>query len=1449
MKKIQAVKVRIAIFIFLIVLAIALVVPTHKRLVTFADGFVGVLSNQLEQNTGLKLSYSSLSPSVLSTFSISDIKLSDKDDKTVISINKTKVNYNIIDLLKKNLQKGIHNITIDGISLDVDRIVEIIQLVEKKETETTFDYKQIKTKIPGLVKLKNISLNYDNSQVAAELLFKEISINNNSKRENLSFVLDSRLYANLLGLNKKFSGNLLINGTIPDSFENSLVNFKFDNLTDGTYKLSNLNLMATYAHSKLDIHTIQTVNPISITAGYDVVSGLASAEIKAEKLSPLSVISSNQKKLDSLKNILVDTDTKLYCDVFEKQMNYSSQGQFYLPDSVFHNGLEVSYELAGNEKELDLQYLDLNGTDCSANVNLTYLFETMQVSGFAELPYLILPDGKTISTELYIDPLDKGFLAFSPQIFMGDKALTALQLSFMPQPDSYDFVVETFDYTHADKAEPGQIKLDGSFLPNNSYIQGGVSLNSLYMDSIVEFAEQFVDNATYEKISSVKDFVSDYMFSGDIYLSTDLKSLSFSMPYLLLANTSKDNQFIMLAANGNDQSIQLNQLSFISGKYALQASGSVDRNPGTKDLFFVTDINADSVPYHFSGSIMPEVITVTGDYGTDVEVRLASKNNMSGHANLKDLPFSFQGTSIILSTQADFTYDLENGPAVAIKQLEVEEASAESAVSPKLMLSGNVTKYGAQIDSIAYTDFYSALEGTADVMVNINEGIFDSVGLLMNLKNPLSEEAISMDATISNPEHLSFVAESLKDSLYINSQVQIHNFGLNRFATQKNDNNLLSLSLFASGTINHPYVALSIEDFSYIMAGNFFKTWGSLTLEDKLLSINNLGIDFQGMKTNDITATFSLENFEGSANGSFEAVCDGKDVYVPIDLSVTNTVLKPGKLLPESTLITISSKEVGGPFIKKGFGFDISALYADGNFTLFSSDNLGLFGNFYSDGSMSMSINSLDKVKMTITGVMNKNETNIKLGNIFVDLEHAFSFFDFDETVLVDGGTLTGSVSILNSLDDPILKGALMVENPEARLPSLIPRRITAPKTLITVINNEIRIHDTEYFVRGSNSAYVGAIVYMNKWNVDHTEATVKTKGKNPVAIRMANPAFVLSGDVVCNLKFYLEGMDMDATGTIFAEGVTLNSTLGQLTGASEEMNNGGIVRTDLDILLGNHAVLNFDPLLRCVFVPNTHIGLKMDTETNQYEIDGLLAIKSGDIAYLNRSFYIKEGSIKFSKSDFANPQVTITAETRERDERGENVRIILSAENQYLLNFTPKFSSVPAKSENEIRQLLGQIVVADADSAANFLLSAGDYALQSAIVRKAENKLREVLNFDIFSMRTNVLQNTLNLSASGNLSRETLTIGNFLDNSTVYVGKYLGSSLYLDAMIHFSFEDTFARDISTAGNLVFQPEFGLEMESPFGNIRWNVAPDINALLNNQFVPSSSVTLSWKHSF
>ena len=71
----------------------------------------------------------------------------------------------------------------------------------------------------------------------------------------------------------------------------------------------------------------------------------------------------------------------------------------------------------------------------------------------------------------------------------------------------------------------------------------------------------------------------------------------------------------------------------------------------------------------------------------------------------------------------------------------------------------------------------------------------------------------------------------------------------------------------------------------------------------------------------------------------------------------------------------------------------------------------------------------------------------------------------------------------------------------------------------------------------------------------------------------------------------------------------------------------------------------------------------------------------------------------------------------------------------------------------------------------------------------------------DIFSFRTQFFQEALKqVFGSGNSSVNdqgiALDPGNFFNNTTVYIGKYLGSALYVDAMLHISMPNKKVYDI-----------------------------------------------------
>ncbi len=1454
-------RVRSYIMIFLALLALAISAPVKKTIMRNVNSRIEAFTSLLYEKTGLTISYEKLSPSILSNFYIRGIKLYDGENQ-LLFIDKTKINYSILNLLRGNLQKGVSSIVVDGITIDID---ELITLKDKLNIimNNNFNFAEIKKMIPGSIKLKNINLEYNENNARVFLAVKNISVSNPVKKNTVDIQASVNLDAHIKGLMQKLdsqvtairniTGKIDLSGSITEDFNGSQMNLKIKNLTDGTYKLNQLSLHADYDTGRIDIHTIQAVNPISLGLYYNFNSGDVNAQLRMDGLTPTSLLTVNSRQLKTvqLQKLKIYTDTIVKSNVKEKTLNYITDTRVLLPDT------EIKVSLFGDEKKAELTNLSVEGSECTAAAKLSFVYLTKQLSGYIEIPEVKLPNGKTISTELYFDPLEEGFMAFSPQLFIGDRALTALQLTAIPQTDSYDLSFEAYDYSHIEESDPGMFRFEGSYLNASNYLQTNITLSSLYLDSIALLAAQILPEEQAERIERYQTNLEPYLLSGDVYAATDFSTFSYNVPYVLLANSRKDNQALMLAVNGNDTSITLNQLSLILGKYALEASASVEKAPDSSDFFFVADVNTDSIPYHFTGTLIQNTCSISGDYGTDIEIRYNSKNDFSGHAFLKSFPIKILDNSIIFTTSTEFQCDEINGPSVKLENLEVEGTGSGISVNPKVVLSGNATRYGVAIDSISYTDLYSTLEGNADLLLNINENVFDSIGLMLNLKNPITEEGITVDGSISNPEHLPLNKDTLLKNIYINLQTQIKNFGLNRFVVQKNDNNMISGMLFASGTIEHPYVSLNVDTVSLLIAANMLYGSGNLLIEDRDLSINDLNISFAHLDLKNIQATASLSDMTLDATGEFKYDFLGRSIYAPLVLNVGNAIVPEGKLLPDTISATLSTPEFSGTLVKKPFPLSLTAMYSGNTFSFYSSDNAGFYGTYSTDGMLELNLDNKSFLTAKADGLVDFSTVNLEVYDVSVNLPAMTKYLNIDEFMIVESGNFEGNVVITGSMNDPEINGVAQISSPAAKVPILTKQKLTAPDIMFTVTGNEIHMAETLLTAKNNQRILAELTIFLNKWTFEHMEGSFKTYKNDQFPINFNTDFCSLDGNISADLNMYFENNTVELTGKLAGEnvdlGVQLFSISNMLLSDTPLTDSPVQMIADVDITLGTHASVRLDPLLRCVFVPNTTIKVIVNQPDDVYMLDGEVKLKAGDLAYLGRSFYIKSGSVKFNKDDITNPIITVNAETREKDDEGQTVKIVLDVENQYLQNLDPRFSSVPPKSENEIRSLLGQIVMADSENATALLFSASDYAFQSTIVRQAENKLRDLLNFDIFSLRTNVLQNTYNYSVARNMEKEkgtqNVSIGNFLDNTTVYIGKYLGSSLYVDAMLHLSFEDSKVNDIAEAGKVLFQPEFGMELESPFANIRVNMAPDINALLKNQFVPSASVTLSWKFTY
>ena len=113
-----------------------------------------------------------------------------------------------------------------------------------------------------------------------------------------------------------------------------------------------------------------------------------------------------------------------------------------------------------------------------------------------------------------------------------------------------------------------------------------------------------------------------------------------------------------------------------------------------------------------------------------------------------------------------------------------------------------------------------------------------------------------------------------------------------------------------------------------------------------------------------------------------------------------------------------------------------------------------------------------------------------------------------------------------------------------------------------------------------------------------------------------------------------------------------------------------------------------------------------------------------------------------------------------------------------------------------------------------------------------------------MFSVRTQILQNAF-FNAAG--IRQTPVdridgVGNYFDNTTVFLGKYIGANMFAQTMLALRYDE----NKTSYGGLSFEWDVGVELQTPLLDIRWNFLPSHP---ENWWVDDNSFTLTWRKTF
>lgn len=1489
-----------SVFILLLVAVLALVRPVYLRIDGALAEIEASLSRRLADETGLALSYQSLSPSIFFGLRFRNVSVYDAADKSrIIGIRRATLSYDVAGFLSKNPAVALKSLTLNGVTVEYDAVRDS-QLIDKirrllaersergggnPDDDEAADGGHVprgdlldarkggggplfdrEFDIPLDVIVRNLSVHYSDERNDALVTLKSLKLAdfNLSEGVNISTSGKIALRTSLVktdGRDTSFASNFSLSGTYFPDFEGSSALFSLSGAGGADYSVTKLDMLLNYTDDVIEIRTMRTVLPFSIFASLDLESGGVSFSGSFDQFNPLRLVSMRRKPavVQKIDGSLISGTAfgKFSGDEIQYRANLTATAS----ESLLGEPLSLVLKFDGDDKKVNVTQVGAKGSFVDAEFSGGFDIKKLQPTGFFSLNQLTLRNGGIISTEIEIEPYRNGFIFYAPQVFFGEKSFSGVELIALPGENSVDFQFDLFDLAHFDFEEPGRIQIDGSFLlDREKSVQASVVFSNIFADSLVDTAAFFLPGSNSDVLRSIAGNLRPYIFNTEAYFQSDFKNFVLNAPVCLFANTEKDRQLVTFSLDGSKETFQLTDFDLLFGNQTAHAEFALEFADTFTEFSFVSDLTYNSVPYRFFGNVSPEWISVSGDYNFDAVVSIDEQ--VGATIQFTQLPFALGKYIFAVSSSSILSWSREGGFDVDIVSFEVDEPSSYLQFNPHLALSGSLSKYGFVLGTLAYSDTVSSLDGSGTVVWNMTDGVFDSVHASLLATSPISTEKINLTADLSNPSLAPFSAEAFQNDFYISVDASIESFPSARLMALQNPENTISADFTASGTLSNPFVSIILHRSSLALYGYPLVASGTFVFDDTGAHLADLNCDWSVLKISDINAFFNPRAFKGDASLTVDAELMGKTLHAPIDILIDGAASEKKLALPEFCSVTFSSKKVTGDFIASDFPFKLIALRTPGRLDFMTDVDNGFKASLTDDGAVSAFAGKGSPIQLNLDGNIRNNILSLNLTGLSADMKFICSEVEIP-FVSFNSGLLTGAVRITGPTTDPEFRGALSVAHPNFVIPFISKNYLHAERVVMTLAQGEATVPPT-LVTLGKGLATVEYRMDFNRWIPSSLELRINIEDNKKVPLDLSFPLIhakgLASGNLALNFTiprdvsisgFVLaDDTDVEIVATSLQNQFSVDNILASVPTKDKSNIN---VNVNFDIIVGQKVQLLFNPFLRGVVAPGTPLSIYFDSYSGDLEFKSDITLRGGEISWLNRNFYMREARIVFNETqDSIDPKITVRAETRERDENGGMVSIILSANNQPVSAFNPTFSASPAKSEREIMQLLGQVITADSSGVTDILGSGGDFFLQSTVMRRIENTLREMLNFDIFSIRTNVVQNSLRMGLEGNSGNKQITAGNFLDNSTVYIGKYFGSSIYVDSMLHWSYDENKVDNGSSSNGIVFQPEIGFEMTSPFVNIRLGVAPDIDSLqkgLLDTFVPSTSMTLSWKFAF
>ncbi|MDR0568671.1 MAG: translocation/assembly module TamB domain-containing protein [Spirochaetaceae bacterium] len=1450
----------------------------QERMRAVRDG----LFSRAETFLGRTITYSSIGPSIFGALDIRNIRIAGNDGLPVITVADIRISYSFLLLIQGKILESLRSVRLDRpvLAFDADRDADLLKLFSDfpaenfsflsdfsgKNSEKDFFFqkdsskKDSSGKNSGKKTEKKIKIGFP-SYVRLWIKNGDAGITSPGNRFTVEgFTVDAaaaqgeiRFHGKGVAgftvtelLDKPFSLrlSLRLSGESAPDFQNGTATLSLRSFADESIRFQPVTINLTKTDKNLSFTKIDDKAAFDFSADYDITAERLSGFFICEGFTPKDSLAFAEQWQDINQWLSFKMSGSVSFTVNRnREVTYAAALRGGLPQDGPFKNVSFAVKAEGDQYAAVFDELALTLPNGTIRYQGRFGFDPLGPEGVFSAAEFGVSENSRISGVVNIHSEDRSIAFRGKDLVFGDRVFADFRGSILLEPERYTFSAALIP----DRAVPNGLFLDGFYDPSPSpYAEMNLNLKALDGGAVTALIRPFARLPDPGGFGVLPQIAVD----AGVYGATDFKRISYHAPDIRITAQDRGELFTGVLS-GTDQRFQLNQGRFRWEEEDITIAGSAEFGD-PRNISFAVEAAYFDKHYSLEGAVLDgREISIAGAYGVRFYLNGTEDGSYAAFLEAEDVPFPYRGRPGRISLNCSFEYASAQAWSFHAAEFEIADVFVSYSDNPLgtfLRIAGGADQDGAVFERVLIDDGRGPLRGKLTASWNYD---FSSIAGNAALSDETGAEWYDLTWGLQNKSlSLSLTGSDMQIGRFIENDVNPVASGSLSFTWRSPES--------FSGKVDVRSFTARVSDTDVSLEGSASLDAGALKTAGLALRYGDILLDVPELEINRLTsrasasARLQMLNEGGNADVSFTAGLTFSPISTWFQMQEAVHSFEGFLFVRDARFNNVRAEE---PF---EFGFSrtdnvISLSGGPQNMLRFTmTEN----GNFYAGFSRPF------PVRGTVIGTINLKDSVIdaQTQNLYIDLTALWRFVpsSVKNTLTINGGFASASVRIAGSLLDPEFFGRVHGNGVRLGVPQFLTVDVSPAPMTITLEGNEMFFGPIPAAV-GLGQGEVTGNFRFDRWVPDTFNLDIRVSREQAVPVAFDIQGIIASGKASGALKLAMADRIMTASGDITADEteITLNSEeLTELKQNPEPQSLPVEFAVDLTVRAGRKLEFIWPnaewPIIQATLEMGNSVHLTSNSLTRHYAIVGDVNIRSGEIFYFERSFYIRRGKLSLNENENRfEPRLSVRAEVRDQISSGPVV-IAMYVDDAPLESFTPRFESTPPLSQTEIIALLGQSLAgipAEEGAKADpftFIASTADILAQTQVYRLIQRGIRNFFPFlDMLSFRTQVLQNFLIVEYRRRTAVDeinTIGIGNYLDNTSVFIGKYITPDMFFQSMLSLrQSENRLAMQGLTLQSLAIETDFGIELRLPVFDIQLNVGL---FHLEEQFIKDISFSLS-----